>query len=122
MYAQFKMQNQINKLKLGSTYRFRIGDNNTTHIGQYEGVDGDNLKFYVTEYNEGSYKMYPISMISAWQPRQGVPGIDEAFVMLPNGGNRKSRNSRNSRNSRKCRKSCKCRKCRKSRKYSTKRH
>jgi hypothetical protein len=116
MYAQFRMQNQINKLKIGSTYRFRIGDNNTTHVGRYEGVNGDNLKFYVTENNEGSHKMYPINTISAWQPRQGVPGIDEAFVMLPNGGNRKSRKCR------KCRKSCKCRKCRKSRKYSKKRH
>ena len=104
------MQNQINTLRPGLTYRFQIGDNNTIHVGQFVSVVGDNLIFYVTENNEGHYKTYPINIISAWQPRQGLPGLDDAFVMIPNGGNRKSR---------KCRK---CRKCRKSRKYNKKRH
>ena len=108
---QNEMQNQINQLTRGSMYQFNIGDNNTTHVGQFERVDGDNLIFIV----DGRSITYPISIISGWQRRHTRPGFDPAFVRIPNGGNRKSRKCRKSRKSRKSRKCRKCRKCRKPR-------
>ena len=98
---QNEMQNQLNQLMPGSMYQFTIRDNNTTHVGHFERFDGDNLIFIVN----GHHKIFPISIISGWQPRQGLPGFDPAFVRIPNGGKRKSRKSRKSHKSRKSRKS-----------------
>lgn len=84
------MRPWIQQLQAGQRYRFQTRDNRVPITGTYVSREGRNFIFIV----DGHRTMFPISLINPTQPRGTRPGLDDAFVVINNGGSRPRRNTR----------------------------
>jgi hypothetical protein len=86
----------------GQMYRFST--DNGSQTARFVRSDNDHFYFQGATNQNNHVSAYPKTIIASMQPRLRLPGMDPPFVVIHNGGNRKSR------------KYSKCRK------YSKKRH
>lgn len=82
------MRPWIQRLQVGQRYRFQTRDNRAPITGIYDGREGRNFIFTV----DGHRTRFPIYLINPTQTRATRPGLDDAFVVVNNGGNRLPRN------------------------------
>ena len=85
---------QPERLQVDQRYRFQTRDNRVPITGTYLGREGRNFIFRVN----GHRTIFPISIINPIQHthRPGLAGMEDAFVLVTNGGrlSRKKKNTR----------------------------